>query len=65
MSVWQLFLSAFELGVAAATLAMLVWAANARAWVHRQWRTVHRGLAEQDPGLRRWCVALGTVAGCA
>ena len=51
MSAWQLFVSAVELGVAAAILAMLVWAAGARAGVHRH--------------LRSWGVALGTVAGCA
>jgi hypothetical protein len=65
MSRWQLFVSAVELGVAAAILSILVWAAGTRAAVQQQWKTLRRELAERDASLRRWCVALGTVAGCA
>jgi hypothetical protein len=65
MSAWQLVVSAAELGAAAAILGTLAWAAIERGRAHRQWLDLRRRFAEPDHRLPHWCMAVGTVAGCA
>jgi alkanesulfonate monooxygenase SsuD/methylene tetrahydromethanopterin reductase-like flavin-dependent oxidoreductase (luciferase family) len=62
---WQLFPYSIEIGAAIVLFVVLIWAGHERASVHRRWRNLRREAGERDPRLTQWCVAVGTVAGCA
>jgi len=61
---WQTFPYAVAIG-AAVVFLILIWAAHERGKVHRRWRKLRRHVNERDPRLPQWCIAVGTVAGCA
>ncbi len=65
MSVWPFLSSAAGLIAGLALFAALIWAAAERGRVHRWWRALTRTLEDRNVHLPQWCVAMGTVAGCA
>jgi hypothetical protein len=49
----------------AAVVLVLAWAAHQRGQAHDWWRGLRRDARAREDRLAQWCMAVGTVAGCA